>query len=537
MDNPIIRGFNPDPSICKGADAYYIATSTFEWFPGVQIHRSEDLENWTLITRPLNEARLLDMTGVPDSCGVWAPCLSYADGLYWLIYTNARRFDGNFKDTPNYLITASDINGPWSDRFYLNSSGFDPSLFHDDDGRKWLVNMVWDHRPDRSFFGGIMLQEYDHAQQKLVGKTRNIFPGTSHDGTEGPHLYKKEGFYYLLCAEGGTGYDHAMTIVRSRQIEGPYEINPNRHLITAKDAPDHPVQRAGHGAIIEADDGRFFTTYLCSRPLPLPKLGRFKTSASRRSPMGRETGIQEIFFRDGWFHPDAGDGDVRPALHPFGHARTVPEEETKYEFSPDGLPLDFQWLRTPAPKQIFSLDERPGYLRLIGRESIGSTFIHSLIARRQTEFVYEASVVIDFQPDDFQQMAGLVAYYNGHKFHWLYISFDSDIGRFVDVCSCPGDQSMTVQFPNWNARVALPDGPVLLKVSVNNERQQFFAGPDHRSLIQIGTTLDASLLSDEAGKGEGANFTGNFIGMNAQDLTGRMKYADFSSFRYHVKYT
>jgi len=146
IENPVIRGFNPDPSICRVGDDYYIATSTFEWFPGVQIHQSRDLANWILVGQVLDRASQLDMRGNPDSCGVWAPALSYNNGLFWLAYTNVRRFDGNYKDTPNYLVTASSIDGPWSNPVYLNASGFDPSLFHDTDGKQWLVNMVWDHR-------------------------------------------------------------------------------------------------------------------------------------------------------------------------------------------------------------------------------------------------------------------------------------------------------------------------------------------------------------------------------------------------------
>src|SRR4249920_454986 len=143
--NPILRGFNPDPSIVRVGDDYYIATSTFEWFPGVQIHHSRDLIHWHLIARPLNRASQLDMRGNPDSCGIWAPCLSYADGLFWLVYTDVKRYDGNFKDTHNYIVTAAAIDGSWTDPVHVNSSGFDPSLFHDDDGRKWFLNMQWNH--------------------------------------------------------------------------------------------------------------------------------------------------------------------------------------------------------------------------------------------------------------------------------------------------------------------------------------------------------------------------------------------------------
>ena len=121
--NPILPGFNPDPSICRVGDDYYIATSTFEWYPGVQVHHSRDLENWKLVARPLDRESLLDLRGVPDSCGVWAPCLSHDGTHFWLIYTVVRRFDGDFKDTHNYLTRATSINGPWEDPVYLNSSG------------------------------------------------------------------------------------------------------------------------------------------------------------------------------------------------------------------------------------------------------------------------------------------------------------------------------------------------------------------------------------------------------------------------------
>ncbi len=302
--NPILPGFNPDPSICRVGDDYYIATSTFEWYPGVQIHHSTDLVNWKLVKRPLDRASQLDMRGNPDSCGIWAPCLSYADGLFWLVYTDVKKLDGNFKDTHNYIVTAGDIAGPWSDPVYVNSSGFDPSLFHDDDGRKWFLNMVWNHRsdsiggaPKHPAFAGILLQEYDPAAGKLTGEVKNISQGSSHGLVEGPHFFKRDGYYYLTVAEGGTGYQHAVTMLRSRTIEGPYEVHPDIFLLTSKDAPQAPLQRAGHGQIVETLEGEVYHTHLCSRPL----------APSRRSPLGRETAIQKCAWKDdGWLYLEAG---------------------------------------------------------------------------------------------------------------------------------------------------------------------------------------------------------------------------------------
>src|SRR3982751_187039 len=197
LRNPILPGFNPDPSILRVGDDYYIATSTFEWYPGVQIHHSKDLANWDLVTRPLTRKSQLDMRGDPDSCGIWAPCLSHDGEKFWLVYTDVKRKDGSFKDAHNYIVTAPSIEGPWSDPVYINSSGFDPSLFHDDDGRKWFLNMLWNQfshgvggRPKQPSFAGIVLQQWDAKAGRLVGPVKNVFRGSDHGLVEGPHIFK-----------------------------------------------------------------------------------------------------------------------------------------------------------------------------------------------------------------------------------------------------------------------------------------------------------------------------------------------------------
>ena len=516
ITNPILRGFNPDPSICRVGDIYYIATSTFEWFPGVQVFRSTDLNDWTLVARPLNRADLLDMRGVPDSCGVWAPCLSYADGKFWLAYTNAKRFDGDFKDTPNYLTWCETVDGDWAEPVYLNSSGFDPSLFHDEDGRKWLVNMVWDHRPDRTYFYGIMLQEYSVDEARLVGSRTHIFPGSKLGCTEGPHLYKRNGYYYLMTAEGGTGYHHAVTLARSRNLEGPYEIDPAGSFITAKDAPGAPLQRCGHGSYVETPDGEHLVAHLCSRPI----------GDRRRSPLGRESALRRVVWsEDGWLRLESGEASA--PLDP-NYA-----EDQRYTFDTGELHSDFQWLRTPDPGEVFDLSARPGSLRLMGRESLGSLFNQALLARRQTTFIYTAETCVEFLPEDFQQMAGLVCYYNGHKYHYLYLSYDPLVGRHLGIMSCEGDLSLHGKYPIQDSLVTIPgDKAVYLKAEVNFEELQFFWSLDGAGWTPIGPKLDAGVLSDEAGKGEGANFTGAFVGMCCQDLTGRQLPADFAYFHY-----
>ena len=531
--NPILPGFNPDPSICRVGGDYYIATSTFEWYPGVQIHHSRDLVNWRLVRRPLERASQLDLRGEPDSCGVWAPCLSFADRRFWLVFTDVKRFDGNFKDAHNYIVTARSIEDSWSDPIYVNSSGFDPSLFHDDDGRKWFVDMLWNHR-DRAgahlkhpAFFGISLQEWDVAQGKLIGQAKNIFAGSPHGLVEGPHLFKRNGWYYLTVAEGGTGYDHAVTMARSRRIDGPYELHPNVHLITSKDAPDAALQRAGHGQIVETLDGQVYHTHLCSRPL----------KGMRRSPMGRETAIQKcVWGEDGWLYLAQG-GQVPAAEVPApSETRLEPKPRAmRYGFSPGRLPADFQWLRSPRPERLFSLDARPGWLRLFARESLGSWFEQALVARRQEHFAYRAETELDFAPSNFQQAAGLVAYYNRYKFHALAVARDERSGRCLNILSCDGDYpDGRLSFP-LAAPVPLPGAePVRLAVSVDGAALQFsYAQEGERG--NVGPVLDASILSDEAGGGEHRSFTGAFVGMFAFDVSGAAIPADFKHFEYEAR--
>jgi xylan 1,4-beta-xylosidase len=532
--NPILPGFNPDPSIVRVGDDYYIATSTFEWFPGVQIHHSRDLVHWRLLTRPLTRASQLNMLGDPDSCGVWAPCLSYSDGLFHLIYTDVKRYGrtsqpgsagASLRDTHNYLVTSPTIDREWSDPVYLNSSGFDPSLFLDDDGRKYLVNMFWDHRPGRNRFAGIALQEYSPSERKLVGQVHLIFKGTAIGFTEGPHLYKRDGYYYLLTAEGGTGWGHAVTLARSRDLLGPYELHPDTYILTARHRPDAELQRAGHADLVETQAGETYMVHLCGRPL----------RNRGRCTLGRETAIQRMVWSpDGWLRTADGEGVPRsevdaPALpaHPF------PASLEREDFDGPQLPIDFQWLRSPWPEELFSLTERPGYLRLHGRETIGSMFRQSLVARRQQAHCFSASTVMDFEPDKFQQMAGLVCYYNSSKFHYLYVSHDDDLGKHIRAMSCLPDQ---VQSDVFSAPVAVPGGvPVELRVEVDCERLYFGYRVNGQEWKWLPGPLDASILSDEASAPGSPNFTGAFVGMCCQDLAGTRRPADFDYFVYRER--
>jgi xylan 1,4-beta-xylosidase len=530
--NPILPGFNPDPSICRVGGDYYIATSTFEWFPGVQIHHSRDLANWRLIARPLARASQLDMRGDPDSCGVWAPDISHDGERFWLIYTDVKRYGrtttgsasgASLRDFHNYLVTCDTIDGDWSDPIHLNSSGFDPGLFHDEEGRKYLVNQLWDHRPGRNRFAGIVLQEYSPAEQRLIGERVNIFPGTALGLTEAPHLYKRNGRYYLLVAEGGTGWNHAVTMARAKDIGGPYELHPDTYILNSRTRPDASLQRAGHADLVETPDGRTFMAYLCGRPL-----------ANRgRCVLGRETAIQPMAWRaDGWLYTEDRSGmPVIEAAALDGPPSPVRETEARYDFDGAELPLDLQWLRTPEPERIFSLTARAGHLRLFGRETIGSLFTQALVARRQQDFCYSASCAMEFAPEHFQQAAGLVAYYNGSKFHYFHVSHDDEVGRHIRVMSALPDSPQADAFTQ---PIAIPDGRIELRVEVDYERLRFaFRVED--DWTWLAEQFDASILSDEATQPGLPNFTGAFVGMACQDMSGSGLAADFDWFAYRER--
>lgn len=518
VHNPILRGFNPDPSILRVGKDYYIATSTFEWFPGVQIHHSRDLVHWELITHPLNRTSQLNMLGEGDSCGVWAPCLSYCDGTYYLIFTDVKSFVGPFKETHNYLVTAKDIHGPWSDPIYLNSSGFDPSLFHDTDGRKYLVNMLQDYRNYQTKFAGIVLQEYSEKEQRLIGERTVIFTGSVVGYTEGPHLYKHDGYYYLLTAEGTTEANHAVTIARSKNLRGPYEVAPNTPMLTTRHLPQYPIQKVGHGCLVEDEEHNWYITFLCSRPI----------GPQRRCIMGRETGIERVIWQDGWPYP--ANGMNFPAMEPDISAEGDAPSHTMLEsFDGDAWSVHLQSPRIPLGGRA-DLTARKGWLRLHGAESLSSKFRTSLLAHRQQEFTSQTDTKLDFDPQNFQQMAGLTYYYNTSCYYYLYVTKDERMGRVISLIRCDLSKGTSL----IGAGIPIPaEGTVWMRLNTNGETAQFSYSLDGETYQPVGDALDATILSDDYFNKTGhIMFTGAFIGIACQDLSGMGCYADFDYLNY-----
>ncbi|MFY0688089.1 MAG: glycoside hydrolase family 43 protein [Cyclobacteriaceae bacterium] len=522
IKNPILSGFNPDPSIIRVEDYFYIATSTFEWFPGVQIHRSKDLKNWELVSRALTNRSQLDMIGNPDSCGVWAPCLSYDNGTFYLVYTNVRSFDGVWKDTPNFLVTTTDILGEWSDPIYLSSHGFDGSLFHDDDGRKWFTSMLVDHRKGK-FFGGIIMQQFDQDVKRLVGPVHHIHQGTELGKTEGPHLYKRKDYYYLLMAEGGTEYGHSISFARSKELTGPYELHPQNPIISVKDSPSYPIQKSGHGDLVETKVGNVYMVFLIGRPL----------TDHGRCILGRETAIEQMEWHvDDWLYPKAGTRVPRLEVSTDLEEFPVPISNTKDDFDSPHLDIQWQSLRRVFSEDWMSLKKRPGYLRLYGQESLSSFHYQSHIGRRLQHFHASISTKLDFKPITFQQMAGLVIYYNTCHFHYLYMTSDENGRRLLNIITC---DKYNMKEP-ISPVVVLGEDVVYLRAEINLGDLQFLYSVDEKKWINIGPILDLSILSDDYVRDEENRyrpaFTGTFVGLCCQDLSGQKVIADFDWFEY-----
>lgn len=517
IQNPILKGFNPDPYMLRVGDIYYIVVSSFGWLPGVRVYQSKDLAEWEHCTDILTHQ--VDLRGNPKDCSIWAPQLSNHEGVFYLIYTDVKSTKRPFKDSHNFLITASAIEGPWSDPVYLNSSGFDPSLFHDEDGRKWLLNELWDYRiTEGNKSSGIIIQEYDPVHRCLIGKPVKIFNCTWLKKTEAPHIYKRDGYYYLITAEGGTGSGHAVTVARSRDLIGPYEVDPQNPMLTSRDNPELALQCAGHGSLVQTPEGEWYMAHLCTRPID----GEYAI-------LGRETALQQVYWNEqGWLRLTAGGNSPQLEV-PAPKGTLVNEQRKVFEFADtfDGPQLHKNWntLRIMADESWCSLHERPGYLRIKAGESMQSLFQHHMLAIRQTDKHFRAETGLEYQPESYLQMAGLLLYLNEEKYLYMYVTHEEGQGKILRMMRCEADEFVTVpeQF------VLSEELPVYLAVEVEGLKAQFFYRPGNESSWSpVFESQNISFLS--------GGFTGNFVGIAAHDMQQfQGSHADFTHFSYQGK--
>ncbi|SDC55192.1 family 43 glycosylhydrolase [Streptomyces prasinopilosus] len=533
--NPVLPGSHPDPSVLRVGDDFYLATSTFEWHPGVRLHHSRDLVDWRPLGGALDTPRLLDLTGCPDSGGVWAPNLTYADGLFHLVYSNVSTYAGGFTDSPDSVTTAPRIDGPWSDPVPLHARGFDASLFHDGPD-SLLLNLVHDWRPGHGGSAGLEATRYDRSARRLVGDPMRIVLPPQAGWIEGPNLLRHAGRYYLLTADGGTGYEHQVTVARSRTLTGPFERDPHGPLLTARHHPDLALQKAGHGSLVETGEGQWYLAYLVARPE-----GRWGPCV-----LGRETALAPVTWTDdGWPRVPTGLPALEvPAPRPaVGDAAGKEAMRTGTDgtgeadgFDRPVLGPEWSTLRRPATPDWISLTARPSHLRLHGGRSPQSLTGPSLVGRRVTspEGAFEATM--EYEPRSFQHLAGITAYCNTRNWYFLHVTADDEGRAVLRVAGCDrgvlsvDEAGGTPLDGTRRLRLGLDlRGPVLrFRHATDDVRRP------------IGPPLDATVLSDEHaeefenGQIRSLGFTGAFVGLWSWDLTGGGLPADFDEATWHA---
>ena len=538
LKNPILPGFNPDPCICKAGDDYYMAVSTFEWMPGIPVYHSKDLKNWELYTHVLTDDETVDLKKLPSAKGIWAPCLTYCEEeeLFYVVYGVMNSMNARYFDVDNYVITAKDIKGPWSEPVYLHSSGFDASMLHDDDGRKWIVSLDWETRAGYEKPGAICLVEYSPEKKEIIGYPKRIWHGGTDRGCiEAPHLYKRNGYYYIMCAEGGTGYGHSVTMGRSKNVWGPYEKDPLNPIVTSipgdfneRHDPDHLkpkyfnpdsiLQKSGHGSYIENELGEVYLVHLTSRPF-VPEL---------RCTLGRETAMQKMkWTEDGWLRMADGSNLAKeyfePSKLPEVPVKQIPDFD---DFDDETLGIQYYAPRI-MPQRFVDLKSRPGYLRMRGQESRTSLNKVSILARKLTSVYATVTTKMDFKPEVHQHSAGLIMYYDNMNYINLRKYYSETLGQSA-LSIIHLENGEKTEF--LNTRIPVDDVPIYLRLHIDGRKSYFEWSYDGKDYLTIGKVFDTTKFSDEYCKyGE---FTGTFVGITCADRVKHQHYADFDFFEY-----
>lgn len=372
VQNPVLPGCHPDPSICRVGQDYYLVTSTFEYFPGLPVFHSTDLAHWDLVGHVVSRPDQLDYDGIASSGGLYAPTLRHHDGLFWVVCTLVDQNDPGRGG--NFLMTASDPAGPWSDPVWLEAEGIDPSVFFDEDGRVWLHGTRRAREPQWHDQTEVWLREYDPGLKVLVGPEQVIWTGAVLGAVwaEGPHLYKVDGTYYLLAAEGGTEIHHAVCTARSSAVTGPYEgcrgnpVFTHRHLGREAD-----VVGAGHADLVQAADGSWWAVLLAMR-----RYGGY------HYPLGRETFLVPVSWEDGWpvFAPGVGriPEEVEVPFATYGPVGTVPGGGGGLV-----LPDDLRWTSLRGPAADFASPRGDGFSVRLTPDSLADPRTPAFLGLRQ----------------------------------------------------------------------------------------------------------------------------------------------------------
>lgn len=502
FQNPVIPGFYPDPSICRVGDDYYTVHSTFEYFPGVPVMHSKDLVHWQLIGYCLTRKSQLPLDKMRSSGGIYAPTIRYHNGTFYMITTNVDA-GGNF------YVTAKNPAGPWSEPVWLDNQGMDPSLLFDDD-------KVYYIRHEGQADGYIAQRILNLKTGKLEGELTKIWGGTGGVWAEGPHMYKINGKYYLMISEGGTGYNHSVTIARSDSPWGPFESDPNNPILTHRPLPDHPIQVIGHADLVKTPDG-WWLVCLGVRP----QGGKFHH-------IGRETFLAPVVFDSNGWPVVNGNKPIEFTMPaPKLPQHTWPKDPERDNFDSKTLALKWNYLRNPNESD-YSLTERPGFLRLHGSGvTMSDKDTPSFLGQRQTDFNCVASTSVEFNPNSENEEAGLVARQDDRHHYEIAVTLKDGRRQVLLRKTVAGKLTEPVKYADVGS------GPVMLTVKAMPLTYEFFYQSQGGKPISLGTALTKDLSVETVGFDYGMCFTGVYFGMyatgNGQKCS---KPADFDWFDY-----
>ena len=534
--NPILRGSYPDPSICRVGYDYYVVNSSFEYFPGLPIHHSRDLVNWDLIGYGLHRAEQVssevNLVDVQSDGGIHAPSIRCRDDRFYIITTNV--YSPSEPGLPtkmvNFVITADNPAGPWSEPHVIEGApGIDPDLFFDDDGSVWYVG---NHAPADPAFQGegeIWIQKLDTSEWRLVGERHFLWRGALKGAiwAEGPHIYKKDGRYYLLIAEGGTSFDHAVTVASSNSITGPYVGNSRNPILTSRHLSyDNWVNSTGHADIVELADGRWYAVALGIR-----------NDIERGSNMGRESHLIPVIWEQEPYHwksekltwpvfaPLSGRVE-RDNPMPFAATYQRQQEIFVDEFAEDPLKLDWNFRRVPK-KDLYSLTERQGFLRVYTDPAVPENRGRaSLMGIRQTETNFEFSADMEFDSDLLGAEAGITLFQKDDRYLAFTVQSQSQGYDLTGHIHSTGSKQSDVI-----ARIPLKEYQGRIRLRIDSRD----------GLYELGYSLDGGLSWKSFTTIPGNRFiskgyTGAYLGVFATSRGRDIRaFADFDSVSYEPK--
>ncbi|NLP57514.1 glycoside hydrolase family 43 protein [Lutibacter sp. B1] len=506
--NPILAGFYPDPSICRAGDKFYLITSSFTYFPGIPIFESSDLVNWKQIGHVIDRKEQADFSGMGVSRGMFAPTIRYNNGTFYVICTNVDA-GGNF------IVTAKNPEGPWSDPIWIKGvDGIDPDLFFDEDGKLYIThngpppNNISLHDGHRAIY----MFEYDLENQKIASESKLIINGGTDMAKkpvwiEAPHIFKKDGFYYLICAEGGTAYNHSEVVFRSKSVYGPYEVFEDNPILTQRHLDPNrknQITTAGHADFVELPNGDWWAVFLGCRPY-----------GDDLYNIGRETFLMPVAWKNGW--PTIVDGNKplpfknkRPnlAISTENIAPLTGNYIYKDDFNLDKLDYKWNFIRTPLEKW-YELKE--GKLLIKPRkETIHTETNFSFIGRRQQHLNFEASTKLTFHLKDTTETAGLVAFQNEKQYLFIGKRLNSE-GKtevFLEKAELKVNKGNPIIIANQNIDVNSDD----LYLRIDGKTRYFdfyYKTSENDEWKLLAKDIDASLLSTKEAKG----FVGTYLAM------------------------